>query len=246
MRKDLSGKIIENIFVIDEAKPLMDTRGFPRRRWNCLCLRCLKKFCVLQQNLLNGNTKSCGCGKSKSLIGLYFGHLKVIGEDYSKIDARGHRIKRWKCLCDCGSIIYVTTQKLKSGHTKSCGCAGSRGEETISRFLSSAHIKYMPQFMFDDLVGIGGYPLRFDFAIMDQNGKLLFLIEYQGIQHRYTMGTQGYGQQQRFYTDKAKKEYCLQHSIPLYEIWYDQDILCELKKILQDNSVLSSNKKEKV
>ena len=246
MKKDLSGKTIENIFVIDEAEPLFDNRGFPRRRWNCLCLRCFNKFIVLQQNLLNGNTKSCGCSKSKSLIGLRFGHLNVIGEDYLKIDARGHRIKRWKCVCDCGSTIYVTTHKLKSGRTKSCGCAGSRGEETISKFLSSMHIKYVPQFMFDDLIGIGGCPLRFDFCILDKDNNPILLIEYQGIQHRFTMGSKGYGQQQKFYTDPAKKEYCAQCGIPLYEIWYDQDILSELKRILQDNSVLSSDEKEKV
>lgn len=37
----------------------------------------------------------------------------------------------WKCQCDCGNIAYVVSDKLKSGHTRSCGCLIS--EKTISR-----------------------------------------------------------------------------------------------------------------
>ena len=29
---------------------------------------------------------------------------------------------KWECRCDCGNITLVSSQKLKSGHTKSCGC----------------------------------------------------------------------------------------------------------------------------
>lgn len=29
---------------------------------------------------------------------------------------------RWVCQCDCGNYCLVTTQKLKNGSTKSCGC----------------------------------------------------------------------------------------------------------------------------
>jgi hypothetical protein len=28
----------------------------------------------------------------------------------------------WKCQCNCGNIIVTTTTKIRSGHTKSCGC----------------------------------------------------------------------------------------------------------------------------
>ena len=28
----------------------------------------------------------------------------------------------WKCLCDCGNIVYVETTNLTSNRTKSCGC----------------------------------------------------------------------------------------------------------------------------
>ena len=28
----------------------------------------------------------------------------------------------WKCRCDCGNIAIIDGEKLRSGHTKSCGC----------------------------------------------------------------------------------------------------------------------------
>lgn len=55
----------------------------------------------------------------ENLLNKEFGELKVIdkAEDYvSKTTRRA----RWKCLCSCGKIILVTTQKLKDGQ-KSCG-----------------------------------------------------------------------------------------------------------------------------
>lgn len=238
MKKDLSNSIINNIKILNEAEPVFDKRGFPRRRWNCKCTLCGKHFIVLQQNLLNGNTTSCGCRKSKSLIGQRFGNLVVIDEDYSKIDSRKHRIKRWICKCDCGNYITVVTSKLKNGLTKSCGCINSKGEYEIIKILQELNVNFKTQFTFPDLTGIGGCPLRFDFAIFDNENNLKLLIEYQGIQHYRNYQT-SYGKQQRLYTDKDKKEYCKLNDIPLFEIKYDQNIKHELLNILHDNSVLS-------
>jgi hypothetical protein len=30
--------------------------------------------------------------------------------------------KKWKCLCDCGKITYVSSSHLTLNHTRSCGC----------------------------------------------------------------------------------------------------------------------------
>lgn len=33
-----------------------------------------------------------------------------------------HKRVRWLCKCSCGKETFSTTQQLKSGHKKSCGC----------------------------------------------------------------------------------------------------------------------------
>jgi hypothetical protein len=45
------------------------------------------------------------------------------------------------------------------------------------------NITYIEEYSFKGLNSENGRPLRFDFAVFDDNGDLDFLIEYQGIQH---------------------------------------------------------------
>lgn len=33
-----------------------------------------------------------------------------------------HKQAMWKCKCDCGNVVIVQSNMLRSGHTKSCGC----------------------------------------------------------------------------------------------------------------------------
>lgn len=84
------------------------------------------------------------------LTGKRFGKLVVLKK------GAGHRTKgnnyqaTWVCQCDCGNIKEITGQRLRTGHTASCGCQikenkGSRYEDitgrrfnhlTVIRFLS--------------------------------------------------------------------------------------------------------------
>lgn len=54
-----------------------------------------------------------------SLIGQKFNKLTVISEA-GTTPPNNQRV--WKCLCDCGNEVFVTTKNLRSGNTKSCGC----------------------------------------------------------------------------------------------------------------------------
>lgn len=59
----------------------------------------------------------------ENLIGQKFNRLTVLEFAYIKEVGKSHSKRRyWKCLCDCGNIIYVDTGHLKNGATKSCGC----------------------------------------------------------------------------------------------------------------------------
>lgn len=54
------------------------------------------------------------------LIGKKFGRLTVL-ENTKKVDKDNRTI--YKCQCDCGNIVEVVGKRIKSGATKSCGCA---------------------------------------------------------------------------------------------------------------------------
>jgi hypothetical protein len=51
------------------------------------------------------------------ITGKKFGKLTVLRQEYIK----NHSVY-WLCQCDCGKECVVKGDKIKSGHTKSCGC----------------------------------------------------------------------------------------------------------------------------
>lgn len=56
--------------------------------------------------------------KHIDLTGQRFGRLTVIKE----IGKNKYSDYLWECLCDCGNTKIVTTNRLRCGITKSCGC----------------------------------------------------------------------------------------------------------------------------
>lgn len=96
--------------------------------YKCLC-ECGNSKYVAAANLRSGFVSSCGClsAASKSLVGQKFGRLTVLElapkRPIDPARPRAHnRSRRWKCRCDCGNLTEVGTDKLNSGHTRSCGC----------------------------------------------------------------------------------------------------------------------------
>jgi hypothetical protein len=85
--------------------------------WLCRC-DCGNMFEAKSTQLRGGFVTSCGCAYRKHLEGQKFNRLTVI--EFSHIDKHGKAV--WKCLCDCGSISFVTTGSLTTGNTESCGC----------------------------------------------------------------------------------------------------------------------------
>ena len=98
----------------------------------------------------------------------------------------------------------------------------SRGEIKIEEILSDAGLVFEEEYSFPDLVSSSGRPLRFDFAVFDDDENLLFLIEYQGIQHYEPKSKFGgySGLRKQQFNDMKKKEYCQKHNIILLEIPY--------------------------
>ena len=57
--------------------------------------------------------------KKIDLTGDVYGRLSVIADDGSRSNT-GRVL--WLCECSCGNRVYVQSQNLKNGRTKSCGC----------------------------------------------------------------------------------------------------------------------------
>ena len=60
--------------------------------------------------------------KMNEMIGQKFGRLTVISQAEYQKDINNKRVIMWNCICDCGNTTVVSSSKLKSGNTKSCGC----------------------------------------------------------------------------------------------------------------------------
>lgn len=98
-------------------------------RWICKCVCGVEKS-VVGSTLKNGKSTNCGCiakenlrkNNTLDLTGQKFGRLTVIKMVESIKTKDGKFKSQCLCECECGNIIKVKSQALKSGNTKSCGC----------------------------------------------------------------------------------------------------------------------------
>lgn len=80
------------------------------------------------------------------LSGQRFGRLTAVRDAGS--DAANHRL--WLCRCDCGQETTVSTNRLRTGNTKSCGClyretktthGATRGGRPTPEFRAWVHMR---------------------------------------------------------------------------------------------------------
>ena len=111
----------------------------------------------------------------------------------------------------------------------------SRGEIKIEEILDMAGLNYQEEYIFPGLNSSNGRPLRFDFAVFDDDGNIDFLIEYQGRQHYEASskygGKKGLFQQQ--HNDNKKRRFCALHNIRLVEIPYTDENLITYDYIME-------------
>lgn len=74
----------------------------------------------------------------KDITGMKYGRLTVLKKDHK--DSRNEWF--WLCKCDCGNIITVSGNKLRSGNTSSCGCYQQecRGKQRISHGMTESKL----------------------------------------------------------------------------------------------------------
>lgn len=237
--KDETGKRYGKLVVLERAS---SKNG--KATWLCRC-DCGKQIITTGDELRRGQVTTCGATKHAAE------RMKQIGAN-NAIDITGQRFGKlialesttstewggrlWKCRCDCGNIHYVELSNLKTGKVQSCGCLKSTGEQEIQQLLTKFHIEFKTQYTPKNWRFKNGYKPFYDFAIF-KNDVLLCLLEYNGIQHR-TYSNHGWNTKENFDAvqrrDVEKQELCQKYDIPLYIIWYDEDITQSLLYILKE------------
>ena len=111
----------------------------------------------------------------------------------------------------------------------------SRGEIKIHEILENADLNFEEEYIFPGLSSDNGRPLRFDFVVFDDDGKIDFIIEYQGKQHYEPSGKFGgkRGFYQQVYNDNKKRRFCALHEIKLIEIPYSEENLISYDYIMK-------------
>lgn len=86
-----------------------------------------------------------------NIAGQKFGRLTVLEKAANRKTSGGKVLTIWKCQCDCGNIVNVESQRLRKGHTTSCGCrmkdnVGSHYEDlTGKKFGRLTVLHFIPQ-----------------------------------------------------------------------------------------------------
>ena len=111
----------------------------------------------------------------------------------------------------------------------------SRGEIKICEILDAAGLNYQEEYSFPDLVAESGRPLRFDFAVFDDDGNIDFLIEFQGIQHYEAKSKFGgaKGLYRQKHNDQKKRNYCLTYGYTLVTIPYWEESFIDYDYIMR-------------
>ena len=111
----------------------------------------------------------------------------------------------------------------------------SRGQIKIFEILKQSGLNFAEEYSFPDLVSNNGRPLRFDFAVFDDQGDIDFLIQFQGIQHYQAKDVFGgfSGLRKQQYNDMKKREYCKEHDITLVIIPYWDEARMDYDYILR-------------
>lgn len=98
----------------------------------------------------------------------------------------------------------------------------SSGEVAVYNTLVANGLDFEEEYSFEDLTTSAGVPLRFDFAVFDEDGNVDFLIEFNGLQHYKPIAKYGgvKALERQRYNDSRKRVYCAMHRIPLVVIPY--------------------------
>lgn len=191
---------------------------------------CGREFHMIAREFLNGRT-CVPCNRKARIKRNEPKFIKMVkdmhGDEYSVIgEYNGSNEPVLMKHNECGHEWSPLANSIKQG-SKCPRCNNSKGELAVKEFLEKHGIKYEREYIFKDLFGIGGDPLRFDFAIFLDREKPT-LIEYNGQFHYKKLINDEIYERQLIHDDR-KKSYCLNNGISMITIpFWDYDNINEI------------------
>lgn len=132
----------------------------------------------------------------------------------------------WRAWWLCGTCRHewsATIAQRTFSDTWCPICCASKGEREVRKALDSFGAVYTEQVSFDGLLGLGNGNLLFDFGVL-RGGKIVALIEYDGIHHFRPIQMNNSDSVKQFQIrrehDRRKDEWCKKAGIPLLRICY--------------------------
>jgi hypothetical protein len=271
MKKDIES--YNNCKVVSTEEEYNNYKGIPSQyNFKIICGICGKLFIRDYHNFIAKNSQKCKdcCIKERndSQSFSFDDYIKLFEQEGSKVN-REKSLISWnkglknkirpnmrkfyiKCTEEnCENYFWVNwnsfSDKNKSQkRCKICSELISKGELEIKNILLKYNINFNTQYTFDNLIGLGGGLLKYDFAILNNN-ELKCLIEYDGKYHfepikYYKNEPVRLAQERLEYRqkhDKLKDKYCIENNILLIRIpyWEFNSIENILKNILIDNNL---------
>lgn len=218
----------ENIEILEEYKG-------SNIKIKCKCKIDKYEWYVTPHDLLEGYGCAKCNGNAKKTHKEFLNELKQTHPNIEVLEEYKGALKKIKFKCKIDGYIWETTPNSLLNNNNGCPkCNMSKGEKRIVQYFENNNIEYIWQFFSNDLIGVNGGFLLYDFYLP----KYDLLIEYQGNYHDGTVNKkiqsdEKFNRQQEH--DKRKKEYANNNNIQLLEIWYwDFDNIEEiLDKILK-------------
>lgn len=219
------------------------------KTWMAQTLKC-DRGCFREALKRNGiNYEGQQGGPDYSIQGQQFGNLIALEPiiDRTKLSSLQQKYKGlyWKCQCNkCKGITIVKGTVLRTGVRLGDGCERSKGEFKIKTILDENKIPYIKEYTFSDCI-ITTNPAKFDFAILNQNKQVQYLIEFDGRQHfedcydGWIESEENFKERQK--SDNIKNNYCKDNNIPLIRIPFTQYENLSLKDLLLESTSFLKN-----
>lgn len=100
-------------------------------------------------------------------------------------------------------------------------CSMGFNEKVVWDYFKNMQCNIKIQYTFDDLVGENNEKLKYDFAVLDRNNNLVYLVEVDDEEHKdrhFGNSPRQIQRQKAIMRDRIKDDYCKIHSIPLYRM----------------------------